>query len=363
METSALRRKLSNGEIDPQKKAMLQKEYEYFASISPKSLFDRFKRGGGEKKTLSGGQVALLVVGALIGIPLLIGLTMVYFPLFVLLALIVISIWRRWGQSPEYRAYDFRQRIAEPTLRLFDEKLEMAFHSDCRELGETGESYEDALVSAYLVKPIHRRSDNSIFSCCSYDWADSSDKDSFEFMGCRIFHEWEDDDGDKHVDTYFDGCIYKFHTSFMTSGVINIMSTETKKNIFGIETERNRFKRIKDKKTSVIDTENHEFAENFDTIADYDEEAYRYLTPAMIENLLELRKDCFFCICIKGNVMTVAVDNGGFRDAGQSAFDDVKKGIAPENAADELDRRIVDYRDALKSVYELKDILDPGGRN
>jgi hypothetical protein len=133
------------------------------------------------------------------------------------------------------------------------------------------------------------------------------------------------------------------------------MSTQTKNTLIG-EREKNRFKKIKDKDINVIDTENSEFAVNFDTIATYDNEAYEYLTPSRIESLLKLRKDHYICICIKKNVMTVSI-YGGFKDVGKYAFAATKPYSRSLDSEAELDKMLRQYAKAVSSIYELRDIL------
>ncbi len=362
MEPGGLRKTLNDRGLDYQKKALLLKECEYFASISPKSIFDNLGNAFKNFGSMSTVKIVLTVVGAVVLIPLCL-----FFFRYGLVILFVAGLIFLFGplskQSPEYRNYDYLHKIAEPTLKLFDDKMSLQYHYDAFDLTDETLAYEKALEEARLVEPIKKNYKKHPYSCASYDWNNPSNTDAFEAVGYKIYYEWEDDDGNTHEEVYFNGTIYKFRTSFTTNGTINIMSTETKKNLLGIEKEKNKFKKIKDKDITVIDTENHEFAENFDTIATYDEEAYRYLTPAMIENLLMLRKNYFFAICIKGNVMTVTIDKGGYRDARQSSLGRAGKTyFASKNPAGDLDSRIREIGNALLSIYELKDILDPGGR-
>ena len=50
-----------------------------------------------------------------------------------------------------------------------------------------------------------------------------------------------------------------FHLSYSVNGSVNIMSTKTKKNILGMDKEKNQFKKIKDRKEVVINTGNQAF--------------------------------------------------------------------------------------------------------
>lgn len=359
-----LRRKLINRELNYEKRALLLREFEYFQSIAPKSLLDNISIVGFFKK-ISEFAAANPVVAIIAGIFLL-PFIFVLLPMMMVgfILLIFINMFnRRLNQSPEYKAYDYAGRIAAPMLQLFDDNLRLGFHPDPFDLVDEQMRYLSALVETHLVMPVNKRCNTQYFSSASYNWENRYDLDAFEFQGYKFYYEWQDSDHETHEEIYFDGCIYKFHTSFFLNGVLNIMSTKTKKNLLGIEKEKNKFKRIHNKDVVVIDTENTEFAENFDTLATYDEEAYRYLTPAMIESLLRLRKEYFFCIMIKGNVMTVAVDNRGYRDARQYTLGLTDKPFyATKNPAQFLDQRIRECGNALLSIYELKDILDPGGR-
>lgn len=345
VELSKFRQRLQTGELNLEEKELLQKEYDYFASIAPPpsriDMWDVLR--------------TLLVV--------------LLFLLCPVVFIFYFYFWKpkRTSKYPEHFVYDFKDKIAEPTLRLFDKNLAMRLYSDL--LKYTPDMCAFLLEKDYLVRPHPPQTDIThahVFSCCSYDWENWSNTDAFEFLGIEIRHEWsvEDDNGNSSTceEVGFRGSVYTFHTSFTIKGTINIMSTSTKKTILGIEKEKNSFKPSKSKKAAIIDTENHEFNANFDVLATCDEEAYRYLTPAMMETLLALRKECFFAIFIDRNVMTVTVDNGGFRAAKLSAFNAEKPVYAPANTAGELNRLITRYREALLSIYELKDALDPAGK-
>ena len=362
MEPRGLREKLNNRELDYEKKALLLKECEYFASISPKSIFDNIGNVFKNFANMSAAKIVLTVVGALLIIPAI--MFFFRFGIIMLSGVLFFVVFKAFdSRSPEYKNYDYFHRIAEPTLKLFDDKLSLLFHYDANDLTDEVIAYDKALEEARLVEPIKKNYSTSSFSCASYDWNNTSNTDAFEFVGYKLYYEWEDSDGDRHEDIFFNGTIYKFRTSFTLNGTVNIMSTVTKKGLLGGEKEMNKFKKIKDKDITVIDTENHDFAENFDTIATFDEEAYRYLTPTMIESLLQLRKNYFFAICIKGNVMTVTIDRSGYKDAGQYSMGRGSKTyFASKNPAADLDRRIREIGNGLISIYELKDILDPGGR-
>ena len=122
---------------------------------------------------------------------------------------------------------------------------------------------------------------------------------------------------------------------------------------------RQLFKKIKDRAVEVIDTENQEFAESFDTIATYAEEAYRFLSPLMIETLLRLREKYFFSLCLRGNVMTVSVESDSFEGMGQSCFASRKPTSRPNNPEEELEQKINAFRSGLMAICELKDMVSP----
>ena len=353
MELSSFRRRLLNGEVHLKRREELIKEYEYFKSISPHSPFEKIRLSRFGK--LPPDKKAVYFMVFLLLMPIWLPL----FPVTIIVLCLIIAFSRR-DESQEYKDYNYMKKIAEPALRLFDEGLSMQSFHDSDDLVDTGVYYSQALVDAYLIMPTRKNSTYDYLSCGSYKWKDSLSPDSFDFCGYKVYYEWEDEDGDKHVETYFDGCIYKFYTSFTINGTVNIMSTTTKKTLLGGEKEKNYFKDIKDRKLVVIDTENQAFAEQFDTIATYDEEAYRYLTPSMIENLLEIRKDYFISICIKGNVMTVTIANGGYKNATPNSFGDTTKPMyASDDAVNEIDSRTEKIRAALISIYELKDKICP----
>ena len=363
MELSAFRKRLERGDIHLANREALLKEYQYFSSIAPKSFLDRLKSGEIKEKIsgMFGGNNVLMVILTIVLIPILFAVLAMGLPVLLLL-LCIMMFSSRMSQNPEYKNYNYIGRIVELTMRLFDDKFSANYHYDPTDLVDEDMYYDKALVEARLVKPFEKRSHGNTLSSCSYDWGNANNTDSFEFLGYKIFYEWKDDDGNTHEVVSYHGSIYKFHTSFFVNGTVNIMSTKTKKGLLGGEKEVSTFKYIKNKEEKVIDTENHEFAENFDTIATYDEEAYKFLTPSMIETLLQLRRNYFFCICIKGNVMTVAVDDGGYKNAEPSSMKIAKPFFAPKNPELEMNLSIDRYRKSMLSIYELKDMLDPAGR-
>lgn len=356
-----LRRKLNNGELDLGRKEQVLSELKYFNSIAPRGWRERLHIDKDKIQEFTGKHQIGVVIGFFLLLPLIIMLMALALQ-FAVIGIVIWAFLRTRRGTPEYQAYDFKNKIVLPAVRLFDDKLDHNYHHDRRELVDEDMHYAQALVEEHLVRPMNKRYSDYTYSSCSYDWDDTENKDAFEFMGYKLYHEWEDSDGDKHEDIFFDGVIFKFRTSFTTQGTINIMSTTTKKNLIGVEKEKNRFKKIKDKDVAVIDTENNEFAENFDTIATFDTEAYRYLTPSMIEELLKLRKEYYICICIKGNVMTVTINNVGYKDASRSSFASTKPYARSLDSDGEMENMLNGYRRALISIYELKDILDPGGR-
>ena len=361
MGNGQLRRKLNNCDLDPEKKEQVLKELEYFNSIAPRSLRERLHINKEKMQEFTEEHKVGVAIGLVLLIPLIIMLMAVALQ-FAVIFVVFWALFRTKRGTPEYQAYDFKNKVALPTVRLFDDKLDLNYHYNRSELIDEDMHYGQALVEEHLVRPMNKRYRDVTYSACSYDWGNTENTDAFEFMGYKLYHEWEDSDGDKHEDIYFDGVILKFRTSFTIDGTINIMSTTTKKKLIGVEKEKNRFKKIKDKDIAVIDTENSEFAENFDTIATYDTEAYRYLTPSMIEELLKLRKDYDICLCIKGNVMTVTLNNKGYKGAEKSAFSVTKPHSRSLDSEGEFTNMLSKYRNAMISIYELKDILDPQGK-
>ncbi len=354
-----IRQNLDSRVADKFDKSNILKEYEYFARIAPKSIFSAFANDPSKRLEGDTVQVLILIIVLLCMVPVLLLSISIIMP-FIIFGGVIWCFLRRALQSPEYRAYNYRDRLALPMLRLFDERLDMGYHFVSGEISNPILKFDDALVEAHLVRPFNRVPQRVIHSLCSYDWYNQLNADAFEFGGYRLYYEWVDSDGDSHTETYFDGLLFKFRTEFIINGSVNIMSTRTKKTILGKEKETNRFKKIKDRDVNVIDTENHEFAECFDTVATFEEEAYRYLTPSQIEKLLMLRKECDFCICLQGNIMTVSINKTSFRHVNQDTFSDRKPTSRPNNPAFEAERRIEDMRQGLISIFELKDILNPG---
>ena len=392
-----LRYNVQNGIVDPTRKGMVLQEFEHFKSIAPKRFLGKlFKKGivGASNKIndLSGGAIQRAYEAdadpnlidengvqhmskkqmdksktiALVCVILLLPVIMLIGPLFmpfIMIGVIGCIAFYFLNRSPEYKQYNYQQMIAQPALQTIDDKLFMTFMDSSADLVNEQMSYDQALVEAHLVKPFGKRCDRTTYSSCTYDWMNRSNPDAFEFKGYKLYDTYQDSDGHSHTVTYFDGTIFKFRTGFNINGSINIMSTETKKGVLGKEKEKNKYKKIKDRDVAIIDTENHEFAENFDTVATYDQEAYMYLTPVMIETLLELRKRFNFCICIKGDVMTVTVENCGYGSAGKSVFSSHKPMFAPNSTEMELDNMISGYQNAIKSILEFRDKLLPGREN
>ena len=361
MELSAFRKRLKTGDVHLANREKLLEEYKYFASIARKSNMPNFKKYTSKLGELTNGNTTVTIIVMILLIPVIIMVMSIAMPVMLML-LLVFALTSMGKQSPEYKNYDYFHRIADAKLKLFDDKLSANFTFDGKDLVEEPLSYDDALVEGYMVKPFNKKAIGRFTSMCAYDWQNVTNTDAFEFMGYKIYYEWRDDDGDTHEEVYFNGTIFKFRTSFTTNGAVHIMSTTTKKGVMGGEKEVNKFKKIKDKEVNIIDTENPYFAENFDTIATYDDEAYRFLTPSMIETLLNLRRDFFFAITLKGNVMTVAIDGNSFRNAGKDVMNVNKPYFGPKDPELEMNQEIDSCRKALISIYELKDILDPGAR-
>ena len=348
-----IRKNIIDGQVDEFKKADLLREYAYFASVAPQSLMSKLGLGKNKEQGDSGKNPFKSCLMTLLT-PLWICLFIVSIPI-----LIIVAIIRSMTQNPEYKNYNFSEKIVEPTLRLFDDELTFGFNFDPSEVADGVEDYNQALVEARLVKPFGGYCRTSSNNNLSYRWDDKTDTDSFEATTYRLYDEWDDDDGGSHETVYFNGAIYKFHLSYSVNGSVNIMSTKTKKNILGMDKEKNQFKKIKDRKEVVINTGNQAFDESFDTVATYNEEAFKFLTPSMIETLLELRNNYFFSICIKDNVLTVAIDEKPYGKASHFAISKVKPYSAPKDPAADLEDRITLVRNYLTSIYELKDRLDP----
>ena len=373
MELSEFRKKLINGDVDQNQRNLVIREFEYLDSITPKTILEKFyshedKDVNSKVTVVSGVVFAGIILTAVLTVffnfeifHILLVILMGLIPFAIIVFLVLLTVFYSKA-SPEYKNYDYKARIVEPALKLYDEKLTTGFHFDSSDLACEGMKYDDALVEAHLVKPFKKGSYSFVYSSCTYDWENRANKDAFEFAGYKVFYQWTDSDGDSHEDIYFDGTIYKFRTSFTIDGIINIMSTETKQSAFGRKKEINTFKKIKDKEYKVIDTESQAFSECFDTIATYDEEAYRYLTPQMIEALLNLRRNYFFSICLKGDVMTIAIDKKGFQNADKMVFIPNKPFFKSKNPTGDINKILDDYEKTLISIYDLKDILDPNGK-
>ena len=352
---SELKQKLNSGEVDPNQKQELLREYEYFASIAPKPFLYGLRKKLAEGRC---GVLALIAILAFILVPVMLVYAPAFFFVFILILFYVYTIRPKLGKR-EYKTYNFTERISEPALRLFDEKLSLEYHEESEDLVDENMKYQKALAEARLIRPIPDGCQEAFYGSCSYDWEDESDPDAFECKGMHLYTVHTDSDGHTDTTTYFDGFVFKFRTSFRTSGSVNVMSTKTKKTLFGREKEVNQFKKIKDRAVEVIDTENQEFAESFDTIATYEEEAYRFLSPLMIETLLRLREKYFFSLCLRGNVMTVSVESDRFEGMGQSCFASRKPTSRPNNPEEELEQKINDFRSGLMAICELKDMVSP----
>lgn len=360
MDYDGFRRKLNIGEIDPNKKQDILREREYFASVAPRPFLHSLR------EKLRGGKhpVAVLLL-AFLGVFLLL-LALVYvkifFIVFLLLVFYVYTLKPKLAKR-EYKEYDYLERIAEPTLHLFDDKLTLGYHDESSDLVDEKMPYQNALSEARLVKPFGKRCDQSIYGWCSYDWENESDLDAFEYVRMCLYYVTRDSETDREdVTTYFNGHVLKFRTSFTVNGSIHVMSTTSKKSLLGGEKKKNHFKKIKDRELALIEVGNREFDESFDVAATYADEAYRYLTPAVTEALLELRKDCFFSLCLKGNVITIAIDNETFRSLGKDNFYFAKPAVDPQKASEEFDGKIDAVRFGLMTICEVKEAVDPGSR-
>ena len=60
--------------------------------------------------------------------------------------------------------------------------------------------------------------------------------------------------------------------------------------------------------------------------------------------------------------MTVTLDNKGFKYATRTAISESKPYFASKDPDGDLNKRIVNERNLLLSIYEFKDMLDPNGR-
>lgn len=281
-------------EIDPNKKQDILREREYFASVAPRP----FLHGLREKLRGWKHPVAVLLL-AFLGVFLLL-LALVYvkifFIVFLLLVFYVYTLKPKLAKR-EYKEYDYLERIAEPTLHLFDDKLTLGYYDESSDLVDEKMPYQNALSEARLVKPFGKRCDQSIYGWCSYDWENESDLDAFEYVRMCLYYVTRDSETDRE-----------------------------------------------------------------DVAATYADEAYRYLTPAVTEALLELRKDCFFSLCLKGNVITIAIDNETFQSLGKDNFYFAKPAVDPQKASEEFDGKIDAVRFGLMTICEVKEAVDPGSR-
>lgn len=354
------RRKLNIGEIDPNQKQDILREREYFASVAPRPFLH-----GIREKLRSGKHPLAVLLLAFLGV-LLLFIALVYVKIFFvafLLLLFYLNVLKPKLAKREYKEYDYLERIAEPTLHLFDDKLTLGYHDDSTDLVDEKMPYQNALAEARLVKPFGKRCEQSIYGWCSYDWENASDLDAFEYVRTYLYYVTRDSETDREdVTSYFNGHVMKFRTSFAVNGSIHVMSTTSKRSLLGGEKKKNPFKKIKDRELALIESGNREFDENFDVAATFEDEAYRYLTPAVMESLLELRKDCFFSLCFKGNVITVAIDNETFRSLGNNNFYFAKPAVDPQKASEEFDEKIDAVRFGLMTICEVKEAVDPGSR-
>ena len=350
MELSKFRQKLQNSALNSERTEHLPQEDDSFSAVAPNAK--------NRTSSLLTTIIWVLVAGALY---VLLPQSLNKIPLACLAFWFSIQYHSEHAEyDSKYNMYNFNPIIGESTLQLLDEKLAMCFHPDPSDLVDRAMPYFNALVEAHMIRPPRGEPHVKEFAHCSYAWWNQYNTDSFEYLACRIYTERKDKYHNIHENVCFDGFIYKFHTSFTINGTLHIMSTISTA-ILGVEMERNPFKHVKHHKVAVIDTENHEFDTHFDVLATYDEDAYQYLTPTMMETLLAFRQRYSFSICIKGNVMTVAIENNGLKFAKPLVFD-ARLPIYDLNHKTEAPMLLGAYRDALLSIYELKDRLDPGGR-
>ena len=128
MELSSFRQRMLYGQIDTDKKAQVLNELKYFNSIAPASLREKFAGKFNKEKSAefcNNHKVGVLV-GFFLLLPLVIALMAVALQFAVILVLLFVVFGRNRG-TPEYKAYDYRNKVAVPAAKVLDEKLDLNF--------------------------------------------------------------------------------------------------------------------------------------------------------------------------------------------------------------------------------------------
>ena len=107
---SELKQKLNSGEVDPNQKQELLREYEYFASIAPKPFLYGLRKKLAEGRC---GVLALIAILAFILVPIMLVYAPAFFFVFILILFYVYTIRPKLGKR-EYKTYNFTERISEP---------------------------------------------------------------------------------------------------------------------------------------------------------------------------------------------------------------------------------------------------------
>ena len=125
--------------------------------------------------------------------------------------------------------------------------------------------------------------------------------DGFAFMNVEATSRIKDKDKRDTIVTIFKGTLFAVKLDFSLSTPVYLYST---KNVLGLEFSPYRAIR------NPIEVENVEFNKNFQVCSDDQVSAFRFLSPLVIENLLELRKKYpNFGMCAKGNYLIFTIQS------------------------------------------------------
>ena len=166
--------------------------------------------------------------------------------------------------------------------------------------------------------------------------------DGFAFMNVEASSKVVDEDKKEIITTVFKGTLFAVKLDFSLSTPVYLYST---KNVLGLEFSP--YRTIRD----PIEVENVEFNKNFQVCSDDQVSAFRFLSPLVIENLLELRKKYSkFGMCAKENYLIFTIQSKKWLLSQPTNIFDINK-YSFYDAIEEV-------KDALDLIYSVKEAVD-----
>lgn len=166
--------------------------------------------------------------------------------------------------------------------------------------------------------------------------------DGFAFMNVEASSKVVDKDKKEMITTVFKGTLFAVKLDFSLSTPVYLYST---KNVLGLEFSP--YRTIRD----PIEVENVEFNKNFQVCSDDQVSAFRFLSPLVIENLLELRKKYpKFGMCAKENYLIFTIQSKKWLLSQPTNIFDINK-YSFYDAIEEV-------KDVLDLMYSVKEAVD-----